>query len=64
MHGSEKVRYSTATKTMNRGKILDKWHRACVGCGERHHINALKQMDGNECCPGEAFTRDTTKVKV
>jgi len=48
----------------HRGSITDKWHRVCVGCGERHHINALKRMDGNECCPGEKFSRDTTKVKA
>lgn len=46
-----------------RSDITDKWTRVCVGCGESYHINALKQMDGNECCPGEKFTRDTTKVK-
>jgi len=49
---------------MSRGDITDKWHRVCVGCGSRYHINELKQMGGNKCCPGEAFTRDTSKVKL
>lgn len=47
----------------NRGDITDKWHRVCIGCGERYHINELKQMDGNGCCEGKKFTRDTTNVK-
>lgn len=42
--------------------ICDKWHRYCHGCGKRYHINALKQMDGNECCPGETFGRDYAEV--
>jgi hypothetical protein len=45
-----------------RQQTTDKWHRVCTGCADRHHVNALKRMDGNECCPGENFTRDTTKV--
>ncbi len=48
----------------SRGEITDKWHRVCVGCGTRHHVNVLRQMDGNECCPGEKFTRDKSKVKA
>jgi len=45
-----------------RGDLTDKWHRVCIGCGSRHHLNALKPMDGNECCPGETFTRDRSKA--
>lgn len=47
---------------MARGEICDKWHRYCTGCGQTHHLNTLKQWDGNECCPGEMFTRDRTRV--
>lgn len=39
------------------GRICDKWHRYCNGCGRKHHINQLKRWDGNECCPGETFGR-------
>jgi len=46
-----------------RGQITDKWHRVCVGCGSKHHINALRRMDGNECCPGRLFTRDRARVE-
>lgn len=47
-----------------RGQITNKWTRICTGCGRRHHINALRQMDGNECCPGKAFTRNRTEVEA
>jgi hypothetical protein len=40
----------------------DKWHRVCYGCGTRHHLNQVTQMDGNECCPGSAFGRDRREV--
>ena len=46
-----------------RGQITDKWHRVCHVCGTVHHINALRRMDGNECCPGAAFSRDKTRVE-
>lgn len=48
----------------SRGDICNKWSRYCYGCGERFHINELRQMDGNECCPGESFGRDSTKVSA
>jgi pyruvate/2-oxoacid:ferredoxin oxidoreductase beta subunit len=47
---------------MSRGMVTNKWTRICTGCGKSHHINALQQMDGNECCPGERFSRDKTEV--
>lgn len=45
-----------------RGSITDKWHRVCLGCGERYHINEIKEMNGNECCPGMKFSRDRSMV--
>lgn len=48
----------------SRGSLTDKWHRVCLGCGKTHHINSLKQMDGNECCPGCGFSRDKTKIQA
>jgi len=48
----------------HRSQITDKWHRVCCGCGKRLHINELKQMDGNECCPGERVSRNMTDVKA
>ena len=39
-------------------RITDKWHRYCLGCGTRHHVNTLKRWSGNQCCPGNRFSRD------
>jgi len=47
----------------NRSQITDKYHRVCLGCGTRYNISALRGMDGNECCRGHAFSRDTTTVE-
>jgi hypothetical protein len=46
-----------------RGDLTDKWHRVCVECGERHHVNALRHDVEHECdCGGTEFTRDRTNV--
>ena len=45
-----------------RGDMTDKWHRVCAGCGSPFHVRAVRDMDGNECCPGEKFTRDMAEV--
>lgn len=47
-----------------RSDICHKAHRYCAGCGKKHAVGQLQDMDGNECCPGEMFTRDRTKVKA
>jgi len=43
-----------------RGEVLDKWHRMCVECGEKLHINQLDDGCPNGC--GATLTRDRSKV--
>lgn len=45
----------------SRGQICDKWHRYCVDCGQKSHVNQTRDGCPNGCGMG-TMTRDKTKV--